>query len=149
MKRILAFVLLATATWCVAQTKQSDAAQDVMQVENERVQAIVHADAAALSRILADDLTYTHSTGRTQSKAEFIRDIQSGELTYVAAKHEDVNVRLYGDAAVLTGRSAMKVKSPHTQNQTIDLDVRFLNIYAKRSGRWQQVAWQSTRIAPQ
>ena len=125
MKRLLVFVLLVSATGSVGQTKAGRAEQEVLQVESERVQAVVRADTAALDRILAD------------------------ELTYLAMKHDDVRVRVYGDVAVLAGRSAAKVKSPRTQGQTMDLDIRFLNVYARRNARWQQVAWQSTRIAPQ
>ena len=149
MKRLSVFVLLVSATWSVGQTGLGRAEQEVLQVESERVQAVVRADTAALDRILADELTYTHSTGRVDSKPQFIGAIQSGELTYLAMKHDDVRVRVYGDVAVLAGRSAAKVKSPRTQGQTMDLDIRFLNVYARRNARWQQVAWQSTRIAPQ
>ena len=149
MKRILIFALLASVTWSVAQTKPSAVEQEVLRVENARIEAILHADTAALERLLSDDLTYTHSTGRVDSKTSFIRSIQSGDLTYVAIQPDELRVRVYGDAAVLTGRSAMKVKSPRLQNQTLDLDVRFLIVYAKQDGHWRQVAWQSTRIAPQ
>ncbi len=158
MKRIfLTAVFIAGASLALGQTagkkpvpeKHSTAEQEVLQAENARIQAVVDRDTPALERMLADELTYTHSTGRVESKAGFIQDIRSGELTYVAIKHDDLRVRVYRDAAVLTGRSAMKVKSPRTQNQIQELDVLFLEVYTKRNGRWQQVAWQSTRLAPQ
>jgi len=149
MKGILVFLLAIAATWSVAQTIEKTPEKEVLRVENERIQAVLHRDTAALEQLLADELVYTHSTGRVDSKAQFIHSIQSGDLNYLAMKHSNLDARVYGDVAVLTGRSAVKVKSPHTENQIVDLDLRFLNVYAKRNGQWQQLAWQSTRIAPQ
>jgi hypothetical protein len=149
MKGILVFLLAIAATWSVAQTIEKTPEKEVLRVENERIQAVLHRDRAALEQLLANELVYTHSTGRVDSKAQFIHSIQSGDLNYLAMKHSNLDARVYGDVAVLTGRSAVKVKSPHTGNQIADLDLRFLNVYAKRKGQWQQVAWQSTRIAPQ
>ena len=149
MKGILVFLLAIAATWSVAQTIEKTPEKEVLRVENERIQAVLHRDTAALEQLLADELVYTHSTGRVDSKAQFIHSIQSGDLNYLAMKHSNLDARVYGDVAVLTGRSAVKVKSPHTENQIVDLDLRFLNVYAKRNRQWQQLAWQSTRIAPQ
>jgi len=149
MKCILVFLLAIGATWSVAQTMEKTPENEALRVENERIQAVLQRDTAALEQLLADELIYTHSTGRVDSKAQFIHSIQSGDLNYLAMKHSDLDARVYGEVAVLTGRSAVKVKSPRTENQIVDLDIRFLNVYAKRKGQWQQVAWQSTRIAPQ
>jgi hypothetical protein len=148
MKGFLVFLLAIAATSLVAQSIEKTPEKEVLRVENQRIQAVLRRDTAALEQLLADELVYTHSTGRVDSKAQFIHSIESGDLNYLAMKHSNFDARVYGDVAVLTGRSAVKVKSPHTGNQTADLDLRFLNVYAKRRGQWQQVAWQSTRIAP-
>jgi len=149
MKGFLVFLLAITAAWPVAQTIEKTPEKEVLRVENERIQAVLLRDTAALEQLLADELVYTHSTGPVDSKARFIHSIESGDLNYLAMKHSDLDARLYGDVAVLTGRSAVKVESPRTGSQIVDLDIRFMNVYSKRKGQWQQVAWQSTRIAPQ
>lgn len=159
MKRISVIALLAVAASSLAaaqtgakksgQNQQSKAEQEVLQVENARIQAVLQGDTTALDRILADDLVYTHSTARVDTKAQFLGSINSGDLKYESMKHDDLKVRVYGDAAVLTGRSAVKVSSPRTQGQTLSMEIRLISVYAKQNGRWQQVAWQSTRIAQQ
>ncbi len=149
MKGILVFLLAIAATWSVAQSIEKTPEKEVLRVENERIQAVLLRDTAALEQLLADELVYTHSTGRVDSKARFIHSIESGDLNYLAMNPSDLHARVYADVAVLTGRSGLKVKSRRTESQVVDLDIRFLNVYAKRSGQWQQVAWQSTRIAPQ
>ncbi|PYV16156.1 MAG: hypothetical protein DMG07_08375 [Acidobacteria bacterium] len=79
----------------------------------------------------ADDLTHTHSSGRVDTKVDFDRD--------------NVRVRVYGDAAVVTGTAKVHVKS---DTRDAKFEIRFVDVYVRRNGRWQMVAWQSTRIEP-
>ena len=115
---------------------------EVRQIESRRFEAIVRGDFAELDRILADDLTYTHSSGRLETKAQFLAALQSG-LRFEAIEPEEVLVRVYGDAGVATGRAQMRVRS---QDRQSSFAVRFTTVYVKREGRWQMVAWQSTRL---
>jgi len=115
---------------------------EVRQIESRRFEAIVRGDFAELDRILADDLTYTHSSGRLETKAQFLAALQSG-LRFEAIEPEEVLVRVYGDAGVATGRAQMRVRS---QDRQSSFAVRFTTVYVRREGRWQMVAWQSTRL---
>jgi ketosteroid isomerase-like protein len=92
---------------------------------------------------LSDDLLYTHSSARVETKAEFLAALRSGELKYEAMNHEDLKVRVYGDTALVTGRSAVRVRSRGQEN---NLQIRFLAVYVRKAGHWQMVAWQSTRF---
>ena len=125
------------------------AVKEVVRTEDNRLQAVIRADAAALGRLLADELVYTHSTGRVDTKSSFIQSVQSKELIYEKMEHADLNVRVYGGVALLTGRSAVRVRSARMAGQVQSFEIRFLNVYAKKNRAWQQVAWQSTRIAQQ
>jgi ketosteroid isomerase-like protein len=136
---LLVFALLASA-----QTKSNHTAEGVGAAEQERVRAVIAADTTALSRLLGDDLTYTHSTAWVETKAQFLESVRSGALKYEKMEHSDVQVRVYGDAAVLTGRSDVRVHSP--RSGLLQMQIRFTAVYVKRAGRWQMVAWQSTRI---
>jgi uncharacterized protein (TIGR02246 family) len=108
-----------------------------------RIKAFTSADRTALGSLLGEDLTYTHSSGLLDSKAGIIDAITSGKTQYHSLVTEDVTVRLYGDVAVLTGRAAVNVTN---NGQLLDLKLRFISVYVKRDGRWQFVAWQSTRM---
>lgn len=118
---------------------------EVRQIEGRRFEAIVRCDFAEIDRILADDLTYTHSSGRLETKAQFLAALQSG-LRFEAIEPEEVLVRVYGDAGLVTGRAQMRVRS---QDRQTSFAVRFTTVYVKRQGRWQMVAWQSTRLPEQ
>ena len=138
-----------TTAWAVTsgQGKPGRAEQEVLQAESERVRAAIARDTAALDRLLADDLTYAHSTGSVDPKAQFIESIRTGSLQYISMELSEQAVRVYRDTAVLTGRSAVQVKSTRSGGEVQHFEIRFLTVYVKQGGRWQQVAWQSARIA--
>ena len=116
---------------------------EIIKLENRRIEAMTRQDVQALEGILADDLSYTHSTGRLESKSEFISSLTSGRTKYQSIERDDVKVRQYGDAAVVTGSAKFHVNA---NGQDIKFQVRFTDVYAKRDGAWQMVAWQSTKL---
>jgi len=118
----------------------------LLDVLDRRVAAMLKNDFAALEALLDDALVYTHSSGRVETKAEFIAALRSGQLKYVAADLDDLRVRIYGSTALVTGHARMTVESGGRQRV---LEIRFLDVYLRRDARWRQVAWQSTRIADQ
>ena len=126
----------------------SDTAKDqkaVLAIDQERTDAQIKQDAATLDRLLGDDLTYVHASGLVQSKAEFIADLKSSKRVYKNVINSDVNVRLLQDAAVITAKSEISVSFEDKEN---DLSLQVIEVYAKRNGRWQLIAYQSTRLKP-
>ena len=135
----VAIVLLATNTW----SARTDAKEEILLLEDQRIHAMIAGDIDTLDRILADDLTYVHSGGQLESKEEFLGRLKSGDLKYRAMPREDVAVRILGCAAVVTGRATVDVQS---KGENLTLALRFTDVYVKRAGRWQLLAWQSSRI---
>ena len=138
-------MMVAAVLLLVARAGAEDPAEAAVLVREEgRLQAMVKADLAALEDVLADDLSYIHSSGSADNKREFIEAIRTGRLKYKQLDREGVAVRVYGDVAVVTGRGRFQVRSGEN-----DLDVRlvFTDVYVKRGGKWRMVAWQSTRLA--
>ena len=58
----------------------------------------------------------------------------------------DIQVRVYGDTAVLTGRTTQKGQF---NGKDISGQTRFTRVYLQQRGKWQAVAFQATRIAEQ
>ena len=116
---------------------------EIIALENQRVAAMIAGDESTLDRILADDLIYTHSTARVETKAEFIGNVTSGRTRYVSFERYDVNIRDYGDTAVVTGHAKLQVTA---SDRDLEFQVRFLDVYCRLNGSWQMVAWQSTKI---
>ncbi|MCL4708436.1 DUF4440 domain-containing protein [bacterium] len=104
---------------------------------------MIHADSSTLARVLADDLTYTHTNGRVDTKAQLIASLISGRLTYEAIDYEQSQLRNYGAAAVNTGLVTMQVKAGEKR---LRFQARFTSVYVKQGEHWQMAAWQSTRL---
>ena len=89
----------------------------------------------SLSELLDDDLHYSHTKGGVDSKAQFLSSVESKRTDYLAAKRRDVEVRLFGNRAVVTGLSAMKLIWGGKQ---YEFTIRFLEVSRKVDANWQR-----------
>jgi ketosteroid isomerase-like protein len=126
-----------------ARADDASAEQAVRQAEEQRCEALTHGDIATVERIMSDDSTYIHSSGEVQSKAAYIADLKSGKRVYKGLKSDDVQVRVYGDTAVLTGRTDLHVVS---SGKDLQFPMRITAVYVNHGGQWQLVTYQSTRL---
>jgi ketosteroid isomerase-like protein len=122
-----------------------DAAKQVMAAEQARTAALERSDVATLERIMADDVTYVHASGKTDTKKSYLDAIRSGQLRYISWRAKNLHVRLLGSGAVIDGEYAVKVTDSRVQPTPFDINIFILTVYQQRNGRWQQIAWQSTR----
>jgi ketosteroid isomerase-like protein len=118
-------------------------AQKIIELDRQRMTAMAKKDIATLSKILSDDLIYTHSSARMDSKKSLIGAMESGATVYTSVEPSDVVAQDLGDAVVLTGVAAISVNSGGNANS---FRVRFTDVYAHKGGQWQMVTWQSTRL---
>jgi uncharacterized protein (TIGR02246 family) len=117
--------------------------QHILELENQRVQAFLQADTETLTRIFSDDLTFTHTGSNVDSKQMFIEKVATGILQYESLTTEGVQVRVYGSAAIVTGRADMVVTARGNQRR---YSYAYTNVYVHQNNRWQMVAWQATRV---
>jgi ketosteroid isomerase-like protein len=117
--------------------------QMIIELDRTRMAAMAEKDVATLNKLLADDLVYTHSSARLDTKQSLIGAMQSGATVYSSVEPSDVVAQDCGDAVVLTGLARISVDSG---GKPMKFDVRFTDVYAKRGGQWQMVVWQSTRL---
>jgi ketosteroid isomerase-like protein len=125
----------------VAADKASDA---VKAAEKAWASATVAGDEAALKELLSDDLSYTHSNGETDTKAVFIQNLKTGARKYHKLHHESMDVRLYGDTAVLTATA--QVETSQKGGKVHPVHLRFIHVWVMKNGRWQMAAHQSLRL---
>jgi hypothetical protein len=122
----------------------ADNAQMIIDLDRKRMQAMAAQDITALEGLLADDLVYTHSSARLDTKKSLIGNMQSGATVYNAVEPSEVKAQDLGSAVVLTGIARIRVTSGGNPNA---FAVRFTDVYANKGGKWQMVARQSTRLA--
>ena len=122
----------------------ADSAQMIIDLDRKRMTAMAEKDIATLNAVLADDLIYTHSSARLDTKQSLVGNMQSGSTVYNSVEPSDVKAQDLGSAVVLTGIARIRVTSNGQPNA---FAVRFTDVYANRGGKWQMVCWQSTRLA--
>jgi ketosteroid isomerase-like protein len=111
-----------------------------------RFAAMVERDLEALGALLADELTYTHSNGRVETKEQFLAALASGALEYLAIVSEGESaVRLYADGEVglIAGAARVTVRTGGREGA---VTLRYTSVYVHRDGRWQLVAWHSSAV---
>jgi ketosteroid isomerase-like protein len=117
--------------------KENKVEQLIRKLDDERIHAQIHADAAELKRIYADDFIGVGPSGTVRTKPEVIADFTSGELKFQSITTDDVQVRVYGNAAVETGRSTMEGQD---KGKTVPHDTRFTRVWIRQQGQWRLVA---------
>jgi len=138
-------LIAACALLSRAAAAQVDSAsvRQVLVTEDRRFAAMVQADTAALAHLLAPDLTYAHTDGAQNTRAELLQLVGSGALRYASISPEAREVRIVGSSAVVTGRSAMRIES---NGQPRAFRIRYLAVYRRGAHGWELIAWQSTRL---
>ena len=127
---------------------------ELIKLEREWADSPKTKNGEAVKRILADNAVLVYPDGTTATKADEVRTIESGAITADSFEMLEPKVTVIdADSAFLTGRSVIKNGKYAVPNQRKPIDIsgeyRFLNVYAKRDGRWQVVASQATKILPQ
>ena len=155
MRRTLLIAVMTLTAPSIALCQTQSAARDqgrgveqaIRELDHERIQAQIGADAVALERIYADDFIGVGPSGTVRTKTQVISDFTSGELHFQSITTDEVRVRVYDKTAVETGLSTMVGQD---KGKAVPRDTRFTRVWVKQQGRWRLVSnHYSLRIAPQ
>lgn len=116
---------------------------EIKALEQARNQALLHGDVAALDKMTSDDYTFITLRGEMRTKSEILKGFASGSFKYESRQIFDLNVRVYGDSAVVTGRSIQKGIE---NSRDCSGSYWFTRVYIKQDGHWVSVALQATLI---
>jgi ketosteroid isomerase-like protein len=116
--------------------------QKIIDLDRQRMSAMAQKDIAKLNELIADDLVYTHSSARLDTKGSLIGAMEAGRTVYTAVVPSDVKAQDFGDTVVLTGSARISVNSG---GNAMSFGVRFTDVWVNKGGKWQMAAWQSTR----
>ena len=118
---------------------------DVNAAEEARYAVMIAQDRGAMAAILADEFIYHQPSGKVQNKAGYIEQITGGDVKINKAERYDIKINVYGDTATATGSTRVDVV---LKGEPKLFDLRFLDVWVKRDGRWQIVARQSAYKVP-
>ena len=145
MRWILVITVLGLTLTSIALGQEQSASRDqrisveqaIRQLDDERIQAQIRADAVALDRIYAEDFIGVGPSGTVRTKAEVISDFTSGTLKFQSITTDEVQVRVYENTAVETGLSKMVGQD---KGQAVPRNTRFTRVWVNRQGHWRLVA---------
>jgi len=129
-----------------AANAQDSPEKEVQKAMDDNFAAIIHKDAAALSRQYTDDYFRIGEAGRVAGKSAFIASATNPDYETTKLEASDVKIRVYGNVAVvtalITGTGGPKGKTPamHSARQTI--------VWLKQDGVWKKHVVQMTSTTP-
>jgi len=139
-------LLLAAAISGASRSASAQAADslELLRLETVWNRAHVEADTVALARLWTDDLEVTVPEMPPMSKADLLRFWRSGRSAIARYETSEVHVKLYGDAAVVTGRLR---RERNFNGSLLTDDWRFTKAYVRRRGQWQVAAYHASQRA--
>lgn len=105
--------------------------------------AIVRKDRTAIAANMADDFRQIDGGGNVETKDSFVEDLLSPKLVVAPYTVEDLDVRLYGEVALLSGRTRM---TGSYDGKPFQSHYRYIDIYVRRGGVWKIVSVQISKI---
>ena len=134
-------LLLVSAAALSAATPDAKTEKEIMAAMDAYKQAMLKRDSAALSKVLRDDLVYTHSSNLHEDKAAVLASLKKSTVTE-AIDFKDLKTHVYGNTAVVVGDVDFR-NSTNGVAATSKLNV--LHVLVKGPQGWQLVARQATR----
>jgi uncharacterized protein (TIGR02246 family) len=119
------------------------AADMVKGLDAKRFEAQMKNDLETLTSLLADDLVYVHSSTKVDGKTAFLDSLRTGKTKYESIEPTDVQVRVYGNTAIVNGTAKLTVA---TDGKSNSFSLRYTDVWVMRDNKWQMVSWQSTRL---
>jgi uncharacterized protein (TIGR02246 family) len=113
-------------------------------LESEWNQAHMKGDAATLEALWSDDLVVAVPGMPVMSKSDVLSFVRSGRMHFERYETSDLRVRVYGTAAVVTGRLQ---RTRTIDGKRLDDDWRFTKVYANQQGKWRVVAFHASEAA--
>jgi uncharacterized protein (TIGR02246 family) len=124
----------------------SDPARDereLTQLVKHLYEAVVKADVAVLERVLHEDYVHHRPRGTVENRAQYLENRKARRVHFESLVADEIQVRVYGDTALVTGRSTAKGKDQHGK---MDEQRRWTRVLVRRDGRWQFVHFHGTPI---
>jgi hypothetical protein len=141
---IVSALMIAALSPVYVSVNAQNAVDQLRATERERLRSLVDGDVETARRLHADDFQLVNPSGAALSKEQYLGQVASGELDYVSWEPETIEVRPYGDGAVLRYRA--KAQAIFSGQRIPLRSFWHTDVYEKRNDRWQAVWSQATLI---
>jgi len=127
-----------------AQSTSENDTRELERLEKVWNDAHEHGDAGVLESLWADDLEVDVPKMPPMNKTEVLAFARSGRMKFLRYATSDVNIRIYRDAAIVTGR----LQRTRTLNgQELSDDWRFTKVYTRQQQAWRVVSFHASEAA--
>ena len=117
--------------------------RELKQLIDDLCEAVVKADIAVLERVLHEDYVHHRPRGTVEDRAQYLENRKARRVDFDSLVADEIKVRVYGDTALVTGRSIAKGRDQHG---TMDEHRRWTRVLVRQDGRWQFVHFHATPI---
>ncbi len=118
--------------------------EQIMSLDRAWAKAVVEKDYTALERITSPNLIYSHSDGMIDTREDFLNRLRKNTSDYQAIDFARMEVKVFGDTAILTARARFHVLAGGRQ---LNNDLAYTHVYQKTNGNWAMIAHQSALMA--
>jgi ketosteroid isomerase-like protein len=116
----------------------------ILEADDRRRKAIVANDAKALSETLTDDYIHIHTSGRVDTKEQYLTPMREGKSNYTNSDRHDATVLINGDTAWMYGRQTVAFDRPGNKRT---IENRYLAVFRKTPGGWKMAVINGTPLA--
>jgi len=141
MKKVL-FLLLSLLSLNIASHAQSKAEKQVATAVEKLRMAMIEADKEALDQIVMNELNYGHSSGKVETKAEFIQALTSGNSDFKTINLTGQTLQVVGKTALVRHHLAAETNDKGVPG-TVKLAI--LLVWQKQQGQWRLLARQAVK----
>ena len=137
-------ILILALAFAVAQPTGdlAEATRELTRIERQLAIAWKEGDCSAWGAMLADEWSVIHITGEIITKPAALQMCKAPAIPIEEFEVDDISVRVFGDAAVVTGRTSIVTGGASPGRVTL----RFTDVFIRRDSRWQVVASHATRL---
>lgn len=116
-------------------------ADEIHELEKRRFRAITDRDLDSFVELAHPDLTYTHSSGNTDSLESYLAKCRTGSYVYHWIDHPVDSVIVVGDTAIVVGEMSAELTIKGVRRR---LDNRSMAVWVRLHGAWKLLAYQAT-----
>lgn len=137
-------LLLVFAFYVLTACGQTSEANRVVEVKVDALyEAMVEKDEATLINLTAENLSYGHSSGNIEDRAQFIEAVMNGPFDYLSIIPEDQKIILSGDVALVRH---IFVTNALNDGKPVDVRIGNLMTFQKQNGEWKLLGRQAYKL---
>lgn len=143
MKQLFVLVLTLSVGLQQFASGQQHTPQQVLAVDSLWNRYRLESNTQKLEELLVDNWILTHSDGRVQDKKAYLDELRNRTRNNQEIKNEGIHVRLYGNTAVVTGKS---IQSGLSDGKPWSGTFRFTRVWVYLNFRWVMLASHSSTL---